>query len=183
MIAQLGASRPHSAVWGIRSHVPTCQATSTQCVAFQGGTRQTCPSLTGGAKEPCTCTRGGFQRMFFRGAGVKQADPVGLFFTVRKVLAGFSLSLATRFFSCQPTCDSQEHASANLHQSLSSPQLQTTNKYRHTLIAIYIHKYTCEILVREGIYNILSLLSWGRNQTCNHGDVVTMPPTELEQQP
>lgn len=53
----------------------------------------------------CACTwgTGGFQRMFFSGAGVKPVVPVGLFFRSRTTPLGSSLSLKTRFFSCQPT--------------------------------------------------------------------------------
>lgn len=46
---------------------------------------------------------GGFQRMFLRGAGVKPVVPVGLFFSSRTTPLGSSLSLMTKFFSCQPT--------------------------------------------------------------------------------
>lgn len=46
---------------------------------------------------------GGFQRMFLSGAGVKPVVPVGLFFRRRTTPLGSSLSLITRFFSCQPT--------------------------------------------------------------------------------
>lgn len=53
----------------------------------------------------CACTwgTGGFQRMFFSGAGVKPVVPVGLFFRSSTTPLGSSLSLKTRFFSCQPT--------------------------------------------------------------------------------
>lgn len=53
----------------------------------------------------CVCTwgTGGFQRMFLSGAGVNPVVPVGLFFRRRTTPLGSSLSLTTRFFSCQPT--------------------------------------------------------------------------------
>lgn len=50
-----------------------------------------------------TCTRGGFHRRFFRGAGVKLKEPVGLFFSSSTTPVGFSLSFLTRFFNCHPT--------------------------------------------------------------------------------
>lgn len=47
--------------------------------------------------------------MFLSGAGVKPDVPAGLFFSSSATPLGSSLSLATRFFSCQPTC-SRKHA-------------------------------------------------------------------------
>lgn len=55
------------------------------------------------SEERLTCAWGGFHRMFLRGAGVKPDVPAGLFFSSSTTPLGSSLSLPTRFFSCQPT--------------------------------------------------------------------------------
>lgn len=61
-----------------------------------------------------TCAWGGFHRMFLRGAGVKPDVPAGLFFSSSTTPLGSSLSLATRFFSCQPTY-SRKHPKSYSH--------------------------------------------------------------------
>lgn len=64
-----------------------------------------------------TCAWGGFHRMFLSGAGVKPDVPAGLFFSSSTTPLGSSLSLATRFFNCQPTC-SRKHTQTHTQPCL-----------------------------------------------------------------